>query len=227
MKHREDTFRIAIKSIYRQVDEIWAILNNYEDFPKWLLEMPKVRSILGHNDFGAAGKFFYSSMYDNCHYFTFDDDLWYPPGYCDYMIDGIQRHNAIVTLHGKRFDALPITSYRKDFTTNIRCLGSLKQATEVHVGGTGVMAFTPQQFDIGLEHFPLQNMADVWAAKAAWEQGIKIVALPHKSNYLRYLKPAGKTIWEMNRDTEMQTKVVNEFLTSPFGGKLSPNRAWC
>ena len=83
----------------------------------------------------------------------------------------------------------------------------------VHVGGTGVMAFCPATFKINADDFPVANMADLWAAKAAHKQGLKITTLAHPYGYLvRTVFPNRIWLTAASQD-EYQTKVINDFLS--------------
>jgi len=211
LKEREVSFRVAIASIYPQVDEITAVLNYYDAIPQWLTLMPKVRVRIGDNSLGDSGKFIGATDCDG-YYFSIDDDLKYPPTYCQDMISKIDKYNCIVTLHGKRYDKRPIKSFKRGLTTNIHCLNALRTDTEVHLGGTGVMAFHTKDFRPKLSEFKKKNMADIWIGKQAKEQGVKIMAVEHPKSYLTYLNPVGTTIWRSNKDDIYQTSVLASFL---------------
>lgn len=220
MHCREQIARQAVASILPQIDRIYIVFNDYPDYPAWAVESPKICPVLGHNTFGSNGKFMFSHLYDHAYYLGIDDDLLYPPDYVDYMIAGQRRHRAIVTLHGKRFDNKPIKSYRRDYTVNVRCLGTQKKDIRVHVGGTGVMCFDTSMFNITLEDFAHINMDDVIVSAHAAQLKIPIMALAHDRNYLGYLFPPGNTIWHTSKDDTIPTQIVNNM----FDIKKQPHR---
>ena len=212
IKERESLFREAISSVYSQVDSIIAVLNNYDSVPKWLSDMPKVKALVGDNSLGDAGKFLEVDNVPDGVYFSIDDDLLYPDGYVDYMISKIEQYHCIVTLHGKRYDSHPIQSFKRGKTLNIHCLNTCTKDAEVHLGGTGVMAFATKDFKLSIKDFPKKNMADIWVGKKAKEQGVKIMAVEHSRYFLKYLNPKGDTIWNSNKDDVYQASVLRSFL---------------
>lgn len=212
LPQREECLKDALVSIYDQMDEIYLILNLYERVPEWIARLRKVSAVLGDNSLGVEGKFFFAGLNPGCYFFGIDDDLVYPAGYANYMIAGEQKHKAIVTLHGKRFDNAPITSYRRDFTLNVRCLGSLGRDTRVHTGGTGVMLFDTNRFNVNPQDFKHKNMGDVQIAKLANERSVPIIALAHRHGYMKYLFPPGDTVWHTQKDDRIQTEIVNSII---------------
>ena len=211
LAERELSFKRTIESIYPQADLVIAVLNLYDTVPVWLQRMKRVKAILSDNSLGDAGKFM---EVEDCkgYYFSCDDDLAYPQWYVANMIKGISNNSCIVTLHGKCFANRPINSYHRGWTTNVHCLHTCEQDTLVDVGGTGVMAFDTNRFQLSVADFPYPNMADIWVAKRAKEQGVQIMALTHRNNYLRYMPPKGKTIWQTSRGDPYLTEVLNSFL---------------
>lgn len=212
LKEREDSFRRAIDSIYGQVDKVIACLNYYSEIPKWAWDYPKMECWLGSNIAGASGKYLRVSQCKG-YYLSIDDDLEYPSNWVEFILKGIDKYHCIVTTHGKRYDNTPTTSYRRDLTTNIRCLGGLLSDTEVHVGGTGAMGFHTDDFKLHIFDFKYPNKVDVEVAREAHRQGVKIMCLAHRSDMLKYMKPEGGTIWQKEVDDTIQTAIVNEFLS--------------
>lgn len=211
LKERELSFMRTIKSIYPQVDKIIAVLNNYERIPIWLASYPKVEYHLCKNNLGAAGKFLAVSQCEG-YYFSIDDDLVYPPDYCEYMIDGINKYKCIVSLHGRVYP-IPVVDFLK-WIKAYRCLNEVKEDVLVNLGGTGVMAFDTSQFKlkVGTLFHPI-NMVDCHVAREAWEQKIPIMVLKHSKDYLKYTPPPERsTIWHMSPNKSKQTGVLKSFL---------------
>lgn len=98
---RKNNLEQSLKSIATQVDVLYVVLNEYTtdlDFP-----IPSnVRTIIPPTDLKDTGKFYIAaSAYDYC--FLCDDDVIYPPDYCRYLIEKLEKYsaiNAIVGLHG-------------------------------------------------------------------------------------------------------------------------------
>jgi hypothetical protein len=74
------------------------------------------------------------------------------------------------------------------------------------------MTWNTDRFKISLDDFHNKNMSDVECAKVASDQGVKIMALSHSCNYVEYIPPKGKTIWQTSNDDRIQTKILNSFL---------------
>lgn len=210
LKDRESSFQKVIQSIYPQVDKIIAVLNYYESVPDWIKGMDKIKAVVGDNTLGDSGKFL---EVDKCneYYFSTDDDLLYPPTYVADMIAKIKQYHCIVTLHGKRFDNRPIISYRRSFSLNFHCLHTQKEDVELHVGGTGTMAFDTRFFKPSIDRFLYKNMADIWLALQASEQNVKIMGIAHKNNYLKYFVQQ-ETIWRTCKIDPYQTEILRIFL---------------
>lgn len=211
IKHREETFRIALESIYPQVDVVYAVLNNYEDYPEWLIHMPKVRPILGHNTWTDAGKFFFADLCKNCYYIAFDDDILFPRTYVRDMIRAVDKYDGIVSLHGRTYPR-PMEDYKK-WSANYRCLGTVRHDVMVDLVGTGVCAFNTSRFKVSLQDFIYKNMADVIVSVLAHQQNVPLWVLRHKMGYIKYLNPPGKTIWQTETDTSVQTALLKSVLT--------------
>jgi len=208
---RIDCLKTTVTSIIDQVDLLFVALNGHDDVPEFLTNNRKIVYIIMDNSLGDAAKF-YDADQRKGYVFTCDDDIAYPQGYVRYMINGIEQYGGIVTLLGKKYDARPISSYRSGYTYIARSLSHVATPSVVHVGGTGVMAFHTDNFNIPMEYFEEKNMADLWVAKAAAEQGVTITALPHPKNYIAH-SHYSKRIWVSERDNDgYQTNVINSFL---------------
>lgn len=208
---RKENLIKVIGSLIDQVDELYVALNNYSEIPQELRDNPKIHCDLLDNRYGDGAKFYHVSDVDG-YYFSADDDLFYPPAYVKDTIKAIEKYHCIVTYHGKRFDKRPILSYHRSFTTNVRCLNSYPEDIEVHVGGTGVMAFNTKDFRLSIDAFKEPNMADIWVAKEASLQGVKIMALAHHVGYFQYLGTPDTPIWQLRRGNAFETNLLKSFL---------------
>lgn len=209
--NRATSLERTVGTLINQVDMLFVALNNYKEVPSFLTGNMKIVYALMDNSLGDAAKF-YDVDQRNGYVLTCDDDLAYPEGYASYMVNGIKQHGGIVTLLGKRYDNRPISSFRGGYSALYRVLISRPNPVEVHLGGTGCMAFHTNDFKLRVEDFPEPNMADIWVAKAAHEQGVKITVLPHPARYLKHTKHHG-AIWHTHKYLDSyQTKVMNSFL---------------
>ena len=206
---REDGLERAVNSLLPQVDRMVVALNGYGHVPDFLSD-PKIYHIILDNTLGDAAKFWRCSNVSG-YVLACDDDLVYPEGYADYMIAGVKKHGGIVSLLGKQYATRPITSFRKGYTKIFRCLSRVMEDTEVDVVGTGVLVFHTDDFYVEMEHFPVPNMADIWVAKAAHQQGVKLTVLAHHARWVKHHNYPWR-IWSHDSDDEFQTEVMNSFL---------------
>lgn len=205
---RENTLELVINSILPQVDLLYVALSGYKHIPEFLEKNRKIVAVVNDNERGDAAKFTLAYV-SGVNYFTFDDDLIYPPEYVTYMLKGIKQFGGVVCLHGRIYPR-PVVSFKK-WIVNYRCLGDVIQDVNVDIGGTGVMAFNTDDLNVSLDDFKHANMADVYFSKLAHEQKVSITVLKHKKDFLKYI-PQKKTIWMNMRDVSIQTKISQEFL---------------
>lgn len=209
LKEREESLKRVIESIYPQVDRIVAVLNYYESVPEWLKPLTKVNPILMQNEYKDSGKFLHASLY-NCIYYGIDDDLIYPRGYCDYLEEGVNKYNGLVSLHGKKYLA-PVSHFKK-WAGNYRCLGTVTEDVKINVVGSGCCAFNTERFHVHISQFKIGGMADIWLSKLAVEQGVPIMVLKHKAGYLQYTNIQTPTIWQTTHDYSEHTRILRSFI---------------
>jgi hypothetical protein len=143
--------------------------------------------------------------------FFCDDDLTYPPTYVQDTIKAIDKYKCIVTYHGKKYPRPFESFYRLE--RNYRCLGAVLQDAQVDVGGSGVMAWHSDHFKFKYEDCLEPNMADVWVSKAAHEQNVKIMVLPHKADYFKHTSHKENIFATENaKKFVRQTEILKTFL---------------
>lgn len=178
-----------VGSILAQIDKLIVYQNGYKKITNFLNheKIEVISSLDTGSDMGDAGKFYKIGRYDNCYYFSLDDDLIYPPNYVDNLIKGLNYYNneVILSYHGRtlRSDAC---CYYKDYQEYFRCLGSLDNDRFVHFGGTGVMGFHTSVFKVRYEMLKKANMADIWIGLIARKQNIPIVVRQHAKGWINY-----------------------------------------
>jgi len=210
LPEREDRLKRAVDSLINQVDTIFVALNGHKEVPGFLLGNPKIEYKLMDNSLGDGAKFYNSYLLDG-YILTCDDDLAYAPGYASYMVDGLNRHGGIVTILGKQYADRPIESFRRGYTKVFSCLNAVSVDSEVDIAGTGVMAYHTNTIKIIPEDFPRKNMADIWVAKLAKENGVRITSLAHPKGYVIYNMYEWR-IWKDDYDDKYETDIVNSFL---------------
>jgi len=197
----------AIDSIYYQVDQIFVCLNNYKEIPEFL-KRDKITAVISDNSMGDAGKFMF---YNKCEgiFLSIDDDLIYPDNYVFDIVCSLNEHGGVVTYHGSVLKPNAHRYYmgRKEV---FRCTKELKEDKPVDVPGTGCMAVRTS--DLKLREFESRNMADLWVAKWAKEQGLKIPCVKHEPLIYQEKEMKGKsTIFgnHINNDWQ-QSRLMRE-----------------
>jgi len=204
---REQMLERTVRSLRNQVDKIRISLNDYKHVPKFL---NKKECIILDNSMGDAGKFYFADQFKG-YIFTCDDDLIYPSDYVRFMIAGIRRHYCVCTLHGRNYIG-QITNFQQGFNS-YPCLGDVSKDIQVNVGGDGVMAYHTDIIQFSFSDFKSKNMSQLWVAKKCKEQGMRIMILAHKADYLKYQFPAW-TIWDEAAKSNFikQTELLKTFL---------------
>jgi hypothetical protein len=199
----------AVTSVKDQVDKVYVALNGYTSIPLVLAGMANVECGIFDNSLGDAMKMWKVSECEG-YYLSIDDDLKFPSGYVQYMIDGVNRYNGLVSLHGKTY--LTPVKHFKQWAGNYRCLSNVSEDVKVNMIGSGCCAFDTSRLKLSLSDFKSPNMADCYLSKVTFEQGVPMVVLKHSIGYLQYLHPKGMTIWDTSRDCSRQTSVLQSYL---------------
>jgi len=208
---RIDLLKVTVESLLPQVDQLNVMLNNYERAPSFC-HKPKVHFYHFDNKKGDAVKFYGLKNIEG-YIFTCDDDLSYPPDYIETMCKKLREYNnaVILTNHGRIMNEKPVRNSYTDRKKAFHCLKEETQETYLDIGGTGVMAWHSDFFFPDYNRIDKANMADIWVALFAQEQGIKIVHNPHRECWIKYLNPKW-TIWdEAYNNPGPQTALFNSF----------------
>jgi hypothetical protein len=203
---REASLKLTVDSLRPQVDKLLVALNGYDCIPSFL---NNGEFVCLDNSRGDAAKFF-DVEYLSGYIFTCDDDIVYPPDYTSFMIRKIKEYRSIITLHGREYPR-PFVSFRTG--ASYHCLCDLKRDTLLDLGGTGVMAWHSDILKVRYSDFPTPNMADVWMAKLAHEQGVSIVCAAHPAGYIQFT-PCENTIWKQEKanNFKRQDKILRGFI---------------
>lgn len=158
------------------------------------------------------GKFYFLSDYkEPIYYFTCDDDFIYPPDYVFNTVQAIEKHQTIVSYHGRVLRGLDRSYYRDHFAFG--CLHTHVETKQIDVVGTGVTAFRTDYFNpYTIWSSPDKRMSDLVFSLEAWKQGKQMTHLAHKAGWLKYnAPPKGTTIYEQeNRNEQRQIEIANE-----------------
>ena len=219
LPERESMLQTTVNSLINQVDRINIMLNGHKDAPYFLKQLEfhtkKIQYFAMDNTTGDAAKFFRVEILKD-YVFTCDDDLQYPPDYVEKMIAKLKEYDnkVILSCHGRKMNPKPVTSIYADRVHTYPCTMFVIDDHFVELGGTGVMAFHSDYFKPIYSEFKRRNMADIWVAKQAHEQGCKILVMGHPDNWIipLDLDPNLSTIWkEKYGNDEKETEIYNSF----------------
>ena len=210
----------CLPSLKEQADQVvvYHDLTENDDLPSHTY--PNVTRISASPfTWGDAGKFLGYNLWNNnghdFYFFSCDDDLIYPPDYCERMIEWIEyfERKAVVSLHGSYLTQFPIKSYYHD-RRSVPCLGDCEDVVRVIFPGTGCTAFHNSTVQPWVSEFKTRNMADLWFGFKLQKEKIPAIVLPHSGDYLTYNPdlPLTETIWgQENQNDFVQTALVNQF----------------
>jgi len=209
---RENSLRQVLAAISPQVDKTYVSLNGYQVEPDWLRIERNVFTELLDNSLADSAKFFHVND-EPAICITLDDDLIVSPNYVRYMLSGLSKYGGAVSLHGRKYTK-PVKSFRRNFTANYRCLGSVANDEQVQLLGTGCTAFDNRQVKLDGSVYEYRLMADVLFSRFCTYNNIPMTVLRHKAGqYLKYIPPVdGRTIWRSTTDDRVQTLIINLFL---------------
>jgi hypothetical protein len=201
---RETSLRRVLEQLSPQVDHIALSLNDYRRVPSFVAAFPNVDATLRPANQGDAEKFAGVDNWTGV-VATADDDVFYPRDYIRTVLAGLERYDfrRAASFHGGTtlgWNGSAVAASHK----RIRCLGNLdRDDTDVNVLGTGTLAWHTEHVPVWRDLFRRPNMADVQFACHAHLMGIPMVALAHRSGWLRDIcPPAGRRIYEANRDRD-------------------------
>ena len=201
MNGREEQVKRAIDSLYKQVDDIHIYHN--DKMPEDYTDNAKFHSII---------KYKKPTIFLTC-----DDDLIYSDGYVDFMLEGLEKHGCIVTIHGRKLLGLGRNYYKGH--SAFACHFHYPQTCEIDVSGTGVTAFRTDYFYApDMYKAEEKRMSDLVFAREAAKQGKKIMHLGHKQGLVTQQPiPMERTIYGMeHKNCEIQNKIADEIYSIKY-----------
>lgn len=194
-KGREKSLKDTLKSLEDQVDEIYVYDNSIR------------------KDIKDNGKFFgLTQIKEPCYYLTCDDDIIYPEGYVQSIIDGIKEFGCIVTHHGKNIKEDDYLLNSESYHFSVRNYSN----KILDVAGTGVSGFRTDYFNpvhlVNKEDF---FVSDLLFSIEAKRQDKQIILLQHPTNWIKQNMDIDfqKSIaYTEIKDTSRQNKFKNELL---------------
>ena len=179
---RKEQLINTVNSLLPQCDIINICLNNYEENP--FKGNPKVNVIFSDNSYGDVGKFiFVNSM--KGYYFSCDDDIIYPKDYVETMVKEIDKHQCIISYHGRVLNP-EVEGYYAQGHREMRYFQPNTEAYFLDVCGTGVCGFSTAYFNpTTIYRSSYKRMSDLVFSLEAIKQGKKIVTPEKKHNWIK------------------------------------------
>ncbi len=207
---RRDRLNKVVESIYRQVDFVNIVLNEYAEIPSDLHNIPNINFIFPPYDLKDVGKF-YPDTTSADYIFLLDDDIIYPP---DYVARSILHLNAApyercvggyhATTYVKpylrfrfsgirnflNFSRLRILRFRKTWHF-MRAASGIIAVDEI---GTGTAVLRKTEMPPFSYMDGSQKFVDVRFAKWCFENAITPLCLPRPDNWFAELENEA-TLW--------------------------------
>lgn len=164
---RQKQLRRACQSLLKQVNEVRVYDNSKNP------------------DLTDNAKFLYLDIFSEpVYYFTCDDDILYPSNYIRTTINEIEKHQSIISWHGRILKEGRKKYYGADHF-GMRYFQENKEVLQLDVGGTGVMGFRTDYFKPDIANSPYKCMSDLVCSLEAWKQGKRIISPPKKAGWIR------------------------------------------
>jgi hypothetical protein len=147
-----------------------------------------------------------------------DDDLLLAPNHFHYLIEGCEKHNAYVSLHGVILHPLPIKSYYRDRDV-YRGLGTVIFDQEVDIASNCGSLFKRDFFtDTYLtklyELAPAVSMDDIIMATACKLNNIKRYVLSHSEGFMQHKTQYKEDDYVFDKykfNDSVQTNYINKY----------------
>lgn len=190
---RRDLLERTVASLLPQVDALCVYLNGYKKVPTFL-HNPKVVHAVLSNDAGWRGAEAKLWFWDRAEFkaapywedddiaIVVDDDIIYPRDYVASHVAALARHpGAITCVHG----SVMMETFERyaDSRYVARARSGMATDAQVHIPGTGTMAFRRGDFNISLRNdVRWSHCVDVMTAIAAKRQKVECwtIARPEK-----------------------------------------------
>ena len=168
---RPEQLSRTLESLKNQADRIY-VWDNSED---------------GWYNFTDNGKFKFLDLFDApIYYLSCDDDILYPKDYVTRTVEEIEKHQCIISWHGRVFNP-DIKKYYESGHREMRYFQENIDNYRLDCCGTGVTGFRTDYFNPNdIYRSKYKRMSDLVFSLEAWEQGKKMVT-PEKKHL--WIKP--------------------------------------
>ncbi|WP_282266841.1 FkbM family methyltransferase [Stenotrophomonas sp. PS02298] len=202
---RLEKLKLAVASILPQVDRLYIYLNGFDSVPQFLKD-ERIVVKTGGKDLRDNGKIFHMANSPEGYYLTVDDDIAYPPDYCEVLVRAVERYDrkAVVGVHGVTL-AQPFVKYFSPDRTVYSFKHVLHKDVRVNLLGTGTVAFHSATIRPQLNQFESTGMADVWMAILAKAGSVPMISVARPANWLQPILMAGEgdtTLYDEFREND-------------------------
>ena len=216
MPSRIDSLKNMLPTILNQVDRLYLFLDRYKYFPE--IHHEKIVT-LRSQDFGdlrANGKLLGMIFCpDNCSYFAVDDDIVYPPDYCDKLSALLEANqNTAIGVHGSLFkNSYGIKNYVTDRHV-IHRTHSLGRLIEVDIASTDTICLSTSSSKLDVRKWSMTNRVDLCLNIELEAIGIKRLLMPREAGWIGEIESCQPdSIYRaLLNDCSEQTQITNAFL---------------
>jgi len=192
---RADIILGTVIRVAAQVDQVNLCLNDFEDIPASLAQIPNLNAVIPPRDLKDTGKFFFNCS-DFDYVFYVDDDIIYPHDYVTGMIESYRRigvQRSVVGLHAVLYPEFFNGNFKQRYVRTFTEGTPTDQV--VNQLGTGTVmcpAALAPAFDymVGSERF-----VDVRFARHCYENDIPMVSVRRSPQWLTEVVHSGETIF--------------------------------
>lgn len=216
MPSRAATAAEALATILPQVDVLWLFLDRFDAVPPYARDR-RIRVVRSQDvgDLRANGKLLGVALNEQpCIFFSVDDDIAYPPDYCDTLVKHLDRYDqpVVVGVHAALFPD-DLRSYTRD-TKVLHRRSPQERARCVDLLGTDSIAFRTTTLHFDVRAWTNVNMVDLSFARLASERSIPLVMIPRGAHWLRALDENQQdSIWRSAlQDDSRQSVLARELI---------------
>jgi len=208
----------AIASMWEQVDQLEVVLNGYGSVPEWLRH-PRISVAVSQEvgDYADNAKFLGIDKYDDCHYFTIDDDIQYPRDYVVRMRERLATYGeaAAVGVHGVFIPRSP----QGFMDRRVHCFwNGLATDQLVSYVGTGTLALNRRLLpDSALSMFSDSGMSDLFIGAYLKSTRAPVICIGRPANWLTKIDtPNSSSLWQdVQRNSDRQSQLLKSM--EPWG----------
>ena len=178
----------------------------------------RIKMYKGNNAKESNEKLRYVGVGTNKYCGFFDDDIIYSEDYLAYLIAGVEKYQAYVSLHGVVFNDV-VNSYYRDRTV-YRGLKTVENDVCVDVASNCGSVFRRDFFDNYQKWYTFAGnvgMDDLYCAYFCMQKRIPRMVLKHNENYIKHKEQFPEDNYVFNKyaltgNDKVQTDFVNNFI---------------